>query len=114
MVAELRELILRRVIREFVEGSRLADIVVDTRNVSWVQKEGSTMAEKLLAEAKKVEVKMRNSINSELIDLAVNTFKQMFTESLINSFTCIPQLSKTSALEPLLAISPMLQAYVAA
>lgn len=96
MVAELKELIIRRIVREFVEGSRLAEIVVDARNVSWVQKEGSTMSDKLLAEAKKVETKMRNNINLESIDLAVTVFKEMFAESLINSLTHIPKLTKNS------------------
>lgn len=85
MVAEVKELTMRGVVREFVEGSRLVEVVVDTRNVSWIDKEGSTMTDKILAEAKKVETKMRNNINMEVLPLAISTFKEMLAESLINS-----------------------------
>ena len=58
MVGELRALIMRQVVRDYVQGSRLVEIVVDIRNVGEnekVNKEGSVMAEKILKEVNKVD-----------------------------------------------------------
>jgi hypothetical protein len=113
MVNELQELIMRRVIREFVQGSRLVELMVDARNINWVQSENSTMADKILTEAQKVEAKINNSVNSELVKSAISVFREQLSESLINSLVHTSRLNADS-LKPLLAILPTLRAYVEA
>lgn len=113
MVNELQELIMRRVVREFVQGSRLVELMVDARNINWVQSENSTMADKILTEAQKVEAKINNSVNSELVKSAISVFREQLSESLINSLAHTSRLNADS-LKPLLAILPTLRAYVEA